>query len=330
MVVMSGNTNQVAGVELSAEELLKRLAPNAVHDVRRLAGGASSLTYVATMGDGRDVVVKVAPARVSPTLNRDVLRQARLLRILKDTTVPVPDVLWEDSGDPPRSPPLFVMSYVEGSSLEPLFDLEGTEDIATVAERLRGAVRVMASMHRLDWSALGLRDEPVVGLTDEVDRWSRLLETVDASIAPGWQEVAAELLGKEPPALPPAILHGDFRLGNMLSAGPTIAAVIDWEIWTIGDPRVDLGWFLVNADPATYRRPTRYVRGLPAPDELSALYGEVPDLEWFRALACYKSTATWALIVKHNRRRPEPDSEVESMAGELPRLLEQARAWLRA
>ncbi len=104
------------------------------------------------MSDGHDVVVKVAPAGVPPTLNRDVLRQARLLRALKDTAVPVPEVLWEDGGDPPNSPPLFVMSYVEGSSLEPLFDLEGAEDTAIVAERLRSAIRVMASMHALDRS----------------------------------------------------------------------------------------------------------------------------------------------------------------------------------
>ncbi|MGH8997148.1 MAG: phosphotransferase family protein, partial [Acidimicrobiales bacterium] len=224
-------------IELPPDELQKRLAPIAVRNIRRLAGGASSLTYAGSMGDGRDVVVKVAPAGVPPILNRDVLRQARLLRALKETDVPVPEVLWEDGGDPPGSPPLFVMSHIEGSSLEPLFDLEGAEDIATVAERLRSAIRVMASMHRLDPRALGLLDdEPVAGPAEEVDRWSRLLETVDPSIAPDWQDVAAALRGKEPLAPAPAIVHGDFRLGNMLAVGATIAAVIDWEIWSIGDP----------------------------------------------------------------------------------------------
>lgn len=325
---MSGNTNPVPAIELPADELQKRLAPIAVRDIRRLPGGASSLTYAGSTADGRDVVVKVAPAGVSPTLNRDVLRQARLLRALADTAVPVPDVLWEDAGDPPNSPPLFVMSYVEGASLEPLFDLRGTEDTPTVAERLRSASRVLASLHQLDPLALGLGDEPVLRPAEEVDRWCRLLETVEGSIAPDWQDVAAELRGTEPPARPPALVHGDFRLGNMLAVGEKIAAVIDWEIWSIGDPRVDLGWFLVNADPDTYRRPTRYARGLPSADELAALYGEVPNLAWFLALACFKSTATWSLIVKHNRRRPDPDPDFESMAAALPRLLGQARSKL--
>jgi aminoglycoside phosphotransferase (APT) family kinase protein len=313
-------------VEIPAEELQVRLAPLAVRDLRPLAGGASSLTYTGTRGRGERVVVKVAPAGVPPVRNRDVLRQARLLRALAGTAVPVPEVLWEDDGDPP----LFVMSFVAGTSLEPLFDLDGGDDAATVADRMRNAARAMAALHGLDPSAVGLGDEPIVGPAEEVDRWCTLLQTVDAALAPGWQEVAAALRASEPPALPGAIVHGDFRLGNMLATGSAIAAVIDWEIWTIGDPRVDLGWFLVNADPDTYRRPTRYAEpgALPPPAELAALYGDVPDIDWFHALACFKSTATWSLIVKHNRRRPQPDPELEAMAGALPHLLDRARAFL--
>lgn len=318
----------MSAIELSAQTLQRRLAPIEVHGIRRLSGGASSLTYAGIMGTGQDVVVKVAPAGLAPTLNRDVLRQARILHALRDTAVPVPEVVWEDKGEPPESPPLFVMSFVEGSSLEPLFDLDGVDEISTVAERLRDATRVMAAMHGLDPSRVGLGGEPVVGTDDEVDRWCRLLETVDAALAPGWPEIATQLRDHHPQACAPAIVHGDFRLGNMLARGERITAVIDWEIWAVGDPRVDLGWFLVNADPDTYRRSTPYARGLPAVDELKAIYGDVPDLGWFQALACFKSTATWSLIVKHNRRRPDPDPELESMTAVLPWLLDQARSRL--
>jgi aminoglycoside phosphotransferase (APT) family kinase protein len=315
-------------VEVSLDELQERLAPLDARGIRRLAGGASGLTYAATIAVGREVVVKVAPAGVPPVLNRDVLRQARLLRALQGTAVPVPDVLWEDAGDPPEVPPLFVMSFVAGTSLEPLFDLDGDDDVATVADRMRGAARAMAALHALDPNAIGLGGEPVVGPAEEVERWCRLLETVDAALAPGWNDLAAALRATEPPARPGAVVHGDFRLGNMLAAGPAITAIIDWEIWTIGDPRVDLGWFLVNADPDTYRRPTRYAGALPAPAELATVYGDVPHLRWFEALACFKSTATWSLIVKHNRRRPEPDPDLEAMAAVLPHLLDRAREHL--
>jgi aminoglycoside phosphotransferase (APT) family kinase protein len=318
----------VPTAELSLEELGERLAPLAARDLRRLTGGASSLTYSAVVAGGRPVVVKVAPAGVPPVLNRDVLRQARLLRALAGTAVPVPEVLWVDAGDPPAVPPLFVMSFVAGTSLEPLFDHEGVEDRATVAERMRNAARTMAALHALNPGALGLADEPVVGPGDEVERWCRLLDTVDAALVPGWTQVAADLRATEPRARPPAVVHGDFRLGNLLADATAITAVIDWEIWTVGDARVDLGWFLVNADPETYRRPTPYAGFLPSPEELAAAYGEVPHLEWFEALACFKSAATWSLIVKHNRRRPEPDPDLDAMGAVLSHLLDRAHAHL--
>ena len=127
-------------------------------------------------------------------------------------------------------------------------------------------------------------------------------------------------------------MHGDFRLGNLLAVGAAVTAVIDWEIWSVGDPRVDLGWFLANADPddvpaarratrVSCRRPATSRRSTPKPSAATVI-----DVEWFRALACFKSTATWSLIVKHNRRRAEPDPEVEQMAAVLPHLLERARA----
>jgi aminoglycoside phosphotransferase (APT) family kinase protein len=113
-----------------------------------------------------------------------------------------------------------------------------------------------------------------------------------------------------------------------------VTAVIDWELWSVGDPRIDVGWFLANADPATYQRPTRYVGAVPALGELldvyaGALVRDPTDTAWFQALACFKSTATWSLIVKHNRRRDEPDPDVEAMAAVLPHLLARADELVR-
>jgi aminoglycoside phosphotransferase (APT) family kinase protein len=195
---------------------------------------------------------------------------------------------------------------------------------------MTNAARALAALHALRPASLGLGPEPVVTLGEELDRWCKPLETVDQSLVVGWQEVASTLRAAEPGAVASAIVHGDFRLGNLLAVGTEVTAIIDWEIWAIGDPRVDLGWFLANADPKTYRRRTRYVDALPTRDELVAAYtatlgSDVPDLAWFQALACFKSTATWALIVKHNRRRAEPDESVEAMVSVLPQLLERAR-----
>jgi aminoglycoside phosphotransferase (APT) family kinase protein len=137
-----------------------------------------------------------------------------------------------------------------------------------------------------------------------------------------------------PAARAPAVVHGDVRLGNLLATGDRITSVIDWEIWSVGDPRVDAGWFLINADPATYGRPTPYVGLTPTPAELADVYAgalesAVPELDWFQGLACFKSAATWSLIVKHNRRRTTPDGDLEAMAPVLPSLLAWAVDFLK-
>jgi aminoglycoside phosphotransferase (APT) family kinase protein len=315
---------------LDLDGLAGRLAAAGVSDVRPLAGGASSLTYAGRMGERR-VVVKVAPPGVAPVLNRDVLRQARLLRALGPTAVPVPDVVWEDAGAPPEVPPLFVMSFLEGSSTEPLFDGAGDCAPDVMAARLRNAARTMAGLHGVAPASLeGLGDEPVSGPEEELDRWCRLLQTVDQALVPGWEEVGAALRASVPAPLAPAVVHGDFRLGNLLAVGERITAVVDWEIWSVGDPRVDVGWFLLNGDPDTYRRATPYAGATPAVAELARTYAEargaaVADLGWFQALASFKSSATWSLIVKHNRRRAAPDPDVEALVPVLPRLLGRAR-----
>lgn len=314
-------------------QLGKRLSSRDVSTLHSLAGGASSLTYAAQRGNQR-VVVKVAPPGVPPTAHRDVLRQAHIIRALDLTPVPVPELLFEDRGDPPDVPPLFVMSFLDGISCEPLFDDADCGPEAVVAERFKNAAATLAQLHRLEPDAVGLASEPVTGLRDEVERWCRTLETTDAKLAPGWREVATALRSGAPPPLPPAIVHGDFRLGNLLADQSRITAVIDWEIWSVGDPRVDAGWFLINCDPSTYRRPTRYADAVPGVAELATIYrdaveSEVPELDWFRALACFKSTATWSLIIKHNRRRSEPDLELEAMASVLPHLLSRADELLR-
>ena len=277
--------------------------------------------------------MKVAPPGLPPIAHRDVLRQARIIRALEPTEVPVPHILFDDPGEPPDIPPLFVMSFSAGTSVEPLFDSLDAGPSDLVAGRFRRAARTLAVLHRLSPADIGLADELVVAPTDEVDKWCRTMETVDQALAPGWQQVADALREATPPPIAPAIVHGDFRLGNLLAAGQDITAVIDWEIWSVGDPRVDVGWFMINSDPDTYRRTTPY-RGLtPSVNELAveyrnALDHRAPDLEWFQALACFKSTATWSLIVKHNRRRANPDPELAAMAARLPALLDQARRYL--
>jgi aminoglycoside phosphotransferase (APT) family kinase protein len=251
-----------------------------------------------------------------------------MIDALRSTDVPVPVVRWQDAGAPPEVPPLFVMTMMDGESFEPLFDDVTTSPKDIVAQRYRNAASAMAMLHRLPPAELGLEAEPVVNAAAELERWCATLQTVDPAWVPGWTETRDALRSTVPAAMGPSVVHGDFRLGNLLAVGADITAVIDWEIWSVGDPRIDVGWFLVNADPTTYSRPSTYVDAVPTRTELTDCYGDAPDVEWFMALACFKSAATWALIVKHNRRRSTPQPELEAMAPLLPGLLERSRALL--
>jgi aminoglycoside phosphotransferase (APT) family kinase protein len=222
------------------------------------------------------------------------------------------------------------MSFVDGTSFEPLYDMEGDGTRGNlIAERQLNAARTLADLHRLGHGSLDLGDVPDAAPQDEIGRWSFALQTVEPGLVGGWEEVREMLVASVPAPCPPSLVHGDFRLGNLLAVGTRITAVVDWEIWSVNDPRVDLGWFLLNGDPDTYGRETRYAKSMPSRTELVAAYGDsfgahLADLSWFEALAAFKSVATWSLIVKHNRRRATPDPDIESLTPVLARLLARA------
>ncbi|HVW41984.1 MAG TPA: phosphotransferase family protein [Amycolatopsis sp.] len=310
---MSATPVDIDDIVQRAGAVLRQTVPDAsVTSMEPLPGGASSLTYQAAVSGGPDVpdrvVVKVAPPGLAPVRNRDVLRQARLLSVLWDVDgICVPRVFGGDEGDPPEVPPLFVMSFEPGGSYEPL---RTTADVPPTAAELAGrtgaAIAMLAALQQPELVAR-FPDEPVVTLADEIDRWSRALSTVDPEWAPGAAACEKALAAARPAALPPVVLHGDWRLGNMQCAGFAVRAVIDWEIWSIGDPRLDLAWFCMMMDP---RHPGVIVQrsGVPAVERIVTDYqaatgAPVGDFAWFLALTAYKQAATSALICKNAFKR---------------------------
>lgn len=309
-----------------------------------LHGGVSSLTFAATLSgvleeSDRTVVVKVAPPGLEPVRNRDVLRQARVLRALAGAPgVRVPAVLAEDAG----TPPFFIMSFVAGDAYEPLKDVdERPPSPAVVDARARAAARMLAALQRLDPAAIGLGDEPVIGPAEELERWAALFATVPEELHCGQAELLEALRSSVPAALAPRVLHGDYRVGNMQFDDGTLAAIIDWEIWSVGDPRSDLAWLLVWSDPVQrFHRErdeanTEAGAGMPGAAALLAEYAAVnpialPDLAWFVAACRYKMASTTAVLVKQSRRRPEPDPRLETAATTLPAIVARGLSDLRA
>ncbi|MEU6352703.1 phosphotransferase family protein [Streptomyces sp. NPDC047072] len=307
----------------------RRWAPDAVVDgIEPLTGGTSSLTYVAALSGvpaGHErVVLKVAPPGLPPVRNRDVLRQGRIMRALSGRPgVRVPKVLFQDAGEPP----FLAMELVPGECVEPVLVPRGAVPAADVHARALDAARMLAALHRVD--PVGV-EEPPVSLADEIDRWTRAFTTVPEDLRTGHEKVADRLHAIVPPAMAPVFVHGDYRLGNTLCAAGSVTAVIDWEIWALGDPRVDVTWLTFFTDEARHPasvsdEPT----GMPTRAELLDAYQEargerLADLEWFEALTKYKESAATALLIKRGRKAGELTDMHRRMRPALPVLLDEA------
>jgi aminoglycoside phosphotransferase (APT) family kinase protein len=314
--------------------------PNArVAGLRPLTGGTSSLTFLVDLAgvDKQEtpVVLKVAPPGLPPLRNRDVLRQARLQKAVQGgpgTRPLAPDVLFADPGDPPEVPPFMAMNLVPGQCVEPVL-CEPAERPSPdqVRARYLDAVTVLAQLHAIVPQEVGLAGEPNVGLIDEVDRWTRAFVTLPADMAGDYQRAASALRATIPAALPPAVNHGDFRLGNTLCDGTRINAVIDWEIWSVGDPRIDLAWLTFFTDDAGHPAVAPgTVAGTPTRDEIVRAYEEaigrtIPELGWFDALTRYKEAGVTGLLLKRAMKLGRPVKEsMARMQPELPRLVQES------
>jgi aminoglycoside phosphotransferase (APT) family kinase protein len=265
------------------------------------------------IGSGKEVVVKSCVPGLEPVRNRDMLRQSRLHKALYGTAVPVPLVLAEDAGAPPEVPPFYVMERVPGDCIEVAMAPEGTFPPEVVRGRQLDTCRVMGELHNVDPDAVGLGDEPVVPLVDEVQRWKNSFDACDEDLKANTDDIYERLMATIPASIPSRLLHGDFRTGNTLAVGDHITAVIDWEIWSRSDPRLDLAWFLIFVEDD--RRP--HLAGMPSVEELIDQYKavsgvDVKDLDWFRALVRYKQTAAGAFITRNARRRGAPVQPVDN------------------
>jgi aminoglycoside phosphotransferase (APT) family kinase protein len=284
-----------------------------------LEGGRSGLTYVISDGATRRVVKAVPPGSRAVGRN-DVLRQSYILSALADGDVPVPRVIARDT----EEPAWFAMEFAEGAALEPVFEPLPVE---TSRRRMVTAAAVLGRLHAVPPADLGTRLREAGGElpapadpADELERWTRTMHAVPEELRPGSADLLAALAANVPPPVAPVLVHGDFRLGNLMFAGETPTALVDWEIWGVGDPRVDLGWFGVFTDGDLFPGVGRAVPGLPSEDELVAAYREsggsstVADIAWFRALGRMKMAA----IMGHNLRRHREGRHHDPVQEQLP------------
>ena len=285
-----------------------------------IAGGKSNLTYLVTSPAGQ-VVLRRPPLRnVLPTAH-DMVREHTVISALAKTTVPVPEALLACTDSEVLGAPFHVMSYVEGpiarASLPPGYADEPSQRQA-IGEEL---VDVLARLHAVDVDAAGLADfgRPQGFLARQVRRWVGQWQASRSGELPELDALADDLTAAIPASPSPAMVHGDYRLDNVVldPAQPgRIAAVLDWEMSTVGDPLTDLGLLLVSwteagdedqgygairGGPAITTLP-----GFPTRAALTEQYAELTGrdlsaLPWYVSFGCFKLAVVVAGIVARHR-----------------------------
>jgi aminoglycoside phosphotransferase (APT) family kinase protein len=226
--------------------------PDAPIELELISGGASNVTIGVTMGE-RELVVRRPPVTAFlPTAN-DVGREFRFYAALRDTPVPTPEALAFCDDVAVLGAPFYVMERLHGVVPHEAHLLEGLDPAEgrALCERY---VEVLADIHAVDVDAVGLGDvgRPTGYLERQVRRWSdqwRRTKEADALAADAAIDELAEVLGANLPTSPPStIVHGDYRLGNVMLDTATrteVVGVFDWEMATVGDPLADVGYTLL-------------------------------------------------------------------------------------
>ncbi|WP_290685890.1 MULTISPECIES: phosphotransferase family protein [unclassified Haematobacter] len=284
------------------------LGQGAITGATRLAGGTQNVLLRLTRS-GRDYVLRRPPPVLRPNSNAAMLREARLLHALVGSDVPHPRLIATcDDPDVLGGAVFYLMEPVEGFSapagLPPLHAAD------PVIRRRMGLALVegVEHLHRVDYLAAGLDGfgNPEGYLARQVGRWQSQLDGYarfdrwpGPSGLPGLAEVADWLRAHLPPEAPAGIVHGDYQLANVLYRpdGPELAAIVDWELASIGDPLVDLGWIVATWHGSD--KPDLPVlrvepwEGFPTSDELIDHYAarsgrDLGHIDWYVVLACYR------------------------------------------
>ena len=333
-------TETLSTAELAAvADLLRRAGADVEGDLEAslITGGRSNMTF--RLNDGsRRWVLRTPPRSGRTPSAHDVAREHRVTRALGQTQVPVPPavLLCEDASV--LGGPFAVSEFVTGATLQSRADLEDVDDarVAAIVEQL---VATLAALHRVDPAAIGLEGfgRPDAYAARQIRRWSEqwaLVNEADELQAFG-ASVGARLADLTPTQRSTGIVHGDFRIDNALLdlEAARVAAVVDWELSTIGDPVADVAMMcayrlpafeLIIGEASAWTSPR-----IPDADDLAAAYvraGGAPLDAWdfHLALAYFKIAVIAAGIDHRYRAGVGSGAGFETSGQAVPEFLEAA------
>jgi aminoglycoside phosphotransferase (APT) family kinase protein len=256
-------------------------------------GGGSNFTFLIERG-GERFVLRRPPRPPLPPSAHDMVREAGLQNAIRAAGFTrLADIVAVCEDDSVLGVPFYVMRWLDGhvvtNELPP-----GLDDPHALGMDL---VDTLREIHAADVSHPELAKFARPGNYNErqVRRFTQLWAINKTRELPAVEEVGAYLAAHTPEQLGPTVVHGDYRLGNMMTSGNRIVAVLDWEMGAIGDPRADVGYLLATytepngAHSPLGSSPVTGEPGFPSRAELVARYGDVGPLAWFEALALWKA-----------------------------------------
>ena len=317
------------------------LGPESTFEVERHPAGHSNETLFVTWGD-RELVLRRPPPGETAETAHDVLREYRVMDALQGTPVPLPETVLACEDHAVVGSDFYLMSRVAGDVLreaepERFGNPEARERVGFEL------VDILAAIHEVDPESVGLADfGRAEGYTRRhVDRWGKQLawafeRTSEVRSVPVLREVGEWLDENAPDEHPESLVHGDYKLDNVLYAPgtpPDLVAVFDWEMSALGDPRADLGWMLsywrdaADPDPAIPELETRFMErgGYPTRRELVDRYEERTGIEFehqrfYRALAVYKLAGLGEMFFRRYLEGNSDDPMYPKMEDRVPAL----------
>ena len=296
-------------------------------DFALIAGGRSNLTFRVTDANGRELVLRRPPLGHVLATAHDMVREHRIIAAVGRTDVPVPEALAVCADDSVNGAPFYVMALVPGVVLDSVDRAEMLPRELRVATS-EHLVDVLADLHAVDVDAIGLGDLAKRDgyIERQIKRWSAQWDGSKTRELPAIDEVAAWLRKQIPQQHHVSITHGDYRFGNCLTdvRHGCIAAVLDWELCTLGDPLADLGylgvyWYDGNELHARANDPTP-AGGFASYADLLHRYSlrtgrDVGGIDYYVAFSCWRlaviSEGVYARYL-HGAMGQQPEMEFDS------------------
>ena len=267
----------------------------------RISGGRSNLTYAVADTDGRRWALRRPPLGKRLASAHDMAREHRIISALQPTDVPVAPVVGLCEDESVNGAPFFVMDFVEGPILRSRKEAEESFDAAQRGPIGERVVDTLVAIHAIDPDRVGLGD---VGkkqdyVARQLHRWHGQWEKSSTRELPLIDDVHRRLSARIPEQGPATIVHGDYRLDNLiLDHTGEIAAVVDWELCTLGDPLADVGMLIVywseDGDELMplFEAPT-IAAGFPSRAEIRERYAEgsardLSEIDFYVALGWWK------------------------------------------